>query len=85
MLLLSGMSVAGMGLAASLAELRLPLVALSALFLGLGFYFAYWKRWGSKWHRSLLWAATVLNLIFWVLPDLLPYLAELLMGEAPTE
>ena len=77
MLLSVGLGVTGGALAARVAGWQLYLVPVSAAFLGLGFYFAYWKELGRRWDRVILWIATGATVVFWALPSLFPALMGL--------
>ena len=80
MLLSVGLGVTGGALAARLAGLQIYLLPISAAFLGLGFYFAYWKGMGGRLDRVILWIATAATVLFWVLPHLFPALIGLRGG-----
>lgn len=67
-LLFAGLGLAGGAFAARLAELRVYLVPVSAGFLGLGYYFAYWRRFGGHRQRVVLWIATGLAVLLWTFP-----------------
>jgi len=62
------LGVAGGALAARLAEFRVYFVPVSVGFLGAGYYFAYWRKTGSRRQRIMLWVATPLTVLFWILP-----------------
>ncbi len=67
-LLSAVLGVAGGALAARLAELRVYFVPVSVGFLGAGYYFAYWRKTGGRQQKFMLWVATPLTTIFWILP-----------------
>jgi len=79
-LLSVGLGVTGGALAARLAGLQMYLVLVSAGFLGVGFYLAYWKRFGRRRDRVILWMATAVTVFFWALPYLFPALIALRGG-----
>lgn len=62
--------MAGGALAARLAALQILLVPVSAGFLAVGYYLAYWRKLGSLPQRLVLWLATPVTLFFWVFPYL---------------
>ncbi|MFQ5946903.1 MAG: hypothetical protein ACE5NC_11780 [Anaerolineae bacterium] len=70
MLLPVSLGLTGGALAAGLAGPRIYLVFVSAGFLGLGYYLAYWRGLGGRRQRVILWIATVVAVFFWVLPYL---------------
>jgi hypothetical protein len=75
MVLLSvGLGVTGGALAARLAGWQFYLVPVSAGFLSLGFYLTYWKRFGRRRDRVILWVAAALTVFLWALPVLFPVL-----------
>lgn len=66
MVLSASLGFAGGALAARLAALRLYLVPFSIGFLGLGYYLAYWKRFGGRRQRVILWIATGFTIVVWL-------------------
>lgn len=48
--------------------MRLYLLPVSMGFLGAGYYFAYWRQTGSRRQKVMLWVATPLAVLFWLLP-----------------
>ena len=80
MLLSVGLGVTGGALAARLAGLQIYLVLVSAGFLGFGFYLTYWKRFGKRRDRVILWITTAVTVFFWTLPYLFPALIALRGG-----
>lgn len=56
------------------------LLPVSTGFLGLGFYLAYWKGFGGRRDRLMLWIATVVTVFLWALPHLFPVLMGLRQG-----
>jgi hypothetical protein len=53
-----------------MVELQVLLVPVSAGFLGLAFYTAYWRGVATPRQRSLLWMTTPVTVFFWILPHL---------------
>jgi len=53
-----------------LAALQVFLVPVSAGFLAVGYYLAYWRKLGSRPQRLVLWLATPVTLFFWIFPYL---------------
>jgi hypothetical protein len=73
-LLFAGAGVLGGSLAASLAAYRIHFIAISVALLAAAYYLIYFKKWGARWNRWVLWLATALTAFFWLLPDLMRYL-----------
>ncbi len=47
---------------------RVYLFPVSVLALGIGFYFAYYRKIGPRWSRIMLWLATVVSVFLWLSP-----------------
>lgn len=75
------LGIGGIGLTSGITQYRTPLMALSVLFLGMGFYFAYRKpkecdtgcqpQAGRKWNRIVVWVAAVFLVVFSAVPYLM--------------
>jgi hypothetical protein len=44
------------------------LLPVSLGFLGLGYYAAYWRQTGNQRQKVMLWTATPIAILFWILP-----------------
>lgn len=60
--------MAGGALAAWWAEWRVFFLPISVGLLGMSYYWAYTRNRSSQRQRILLWMATPLAVLFWVLP-----------------
>jgi hypothetical protein len=63
--------VASGAVAARVAEWQFVLIPVSILSLALGHYFAYRRGSQGRWQRVLLWVATPLSPLLWLLPHVM--------------
>ncbi len=65
------LGVASGAVAARMAELQIVLIPVSVASLALGYYFAYRQGAEGRRQRLMLWIATPVSLVLWVVPWML--------------